>query len=1078
MDCKELKSIDELELETQEYSVYITDDKQTSNGSGILFYPGEGDSFYVFTCAHVVDSLIDPIHIYLLCPIDRNKEEYQICKVSTTHEKITYSPLDEITEEMGAHIHSVDIAIISLTKDKDLILQETKYFFAEVVKGNNVLAQGYPGKIGNPIQDLLENLDTIIGKVRHNNPRKNSFTFRTEDSFLDPANRVYELQGFSGSPLWLRDNVIEDVPEIAGLVISGMGQTVYRGNLNAVNIEAVKSIMKNHFHILIPSRIEGIPEEDIALGRNFFSCNKIQDSQEKQELYDQWILRETEKVRAYIDDIKFQKAIDIAKNAIKDSRFEFCSTEKRKEHMSYLLYCYEVCGLDEEFNNLEIEMNAQSVLRGHDPLRWMTLNFNKRNFKEVINYADKIINEKENPQIVILAEILKTMSRAYEENLPVEETVRIFLDEKEYLTIEGVDLDEERFIYQILGYVYGECYKDYIRAIRCLNRAYCLGYDNAVRESLGCAYYFMGIQKAMHEDDTVDVEKVDRASLYKARKCFLIILEKADELYIKSMMKRVGIVIYNTFFFLRDNYRVLTIYPLLKNNLPQIEEKILRDIEMKYARLICAQGSVDLQQFTHLTRTDRKLLWILGKIGEMLRCLDGPDYKVLQNDFQTEKELCQTISIIEKNKNDIEERERIPVIAGLINLYGWGRRIWNWDVATEIEDCVSLIRCTGNTKMIMAFEDFLYENTHILQMAEQKYLQTWKQYPSFISWQEVLQFYKRNGILEKADAWFEDLFANHAEYIKQEPEYAYRAYIEYIVDYRRDLQKALKFYIQYKDEMLDECIKKFWKQELMVYTNSFNNPESFERERSLLVSEGFIPENEFHRIVLIAYMCNLNSTKAWEHFSRDNPYFGICNFPGNSSLLTREGAQFLVWQRKISPHKEPDWDGMFFTKVDKINEQLLKEAWHVPVEVIISDMQVAVQRKISVDSWALYLLAVSEQLYLLEEFDVVYVTHCSIARMLDEMCHYENVYLHSVIAYLEILENVKIQSPEFEAQIIIRDKTEYCEAGSAIAMAIEEKIPVIIGEPSLRMNLIDSFKDYIIRPYEIEKVVEQIKGTI
>lgn len=39
-------------------------------------------------------------------------------------------------------------------------------------------------------------------------------------------------------------------------------------------------------------------------------------------------------------------------------------------------------------------------------------------------------------------------------------------------------------------------------------------------------------------------------------------------------------------------------------------------------------------------------------------------------------------------------------------------------------------------------------------------------------------------------------------------------------------------------------------------------------------------------------------------------------------------------------------------------------------------------------------------------------------------------------------------------------------------------MPVIIGEPSLRMNLIDSFKDYIIRPYEIEKVVEQIKGTI
>ena len=80
-----------------------------------------------------------------------------------------------------------------------------------------------------------------------------------------------------------------------------------------------------------------------------------------------------------------------------------------------------------------------------------------------------------------------------------------------------------------------------------MNRAYRLEQDHAVLETLGCAYYFLAIKDALREDDTVDIEKMDRVSLYKARECFLILLDKADELYLAAMMKREGGVIYNTF---------------------------------------------------------------------------------------------------------------------------------------------------------------------------------------------------------------------------------------------------------------------------------------------------------------------------------------------------------------------------------------------------------------------------------------------------------------------------------------------------------------------------------------------------
>lgn len=241
---------------------------------------------------------------------------------------------------------------------------------------------------------------------------------------------------------------------------------------------------------------------------------------------------------------------------------------------------------------------------------------------------------------------------------------------------------------------------------------------------------FLAIKDALREDDTVDIEKMDRVSLYKARECFLILLDKADELYLATTMKREDGVIYNTFYFEQDNYRILTLYPILMKNLPDDDAKMRRDFEMKYARTVCQSGSINLTQFRVLTAKDKTLLFVLAEEINML---------------------------------------------------------------------------------------------HI-----------------------ILQFYKRNNMLDKADEMFEKLFTEHKEYVESEPEYIYRAYILYILDYQRDLKKALQFYTMNKDEMKDGDIREFWESELMMCTNSFNNPKQFEEERKLLVEQGLMPEEEFY----------------------------------------------------------------------------------------------------------------------------------------------------------------------------------------------------------------------------------------
>lgn len=966
----------------------------------------------------------------------------------------------------NSQLHHIFSLILTLM---ELEIYGEKYCNA-VINNANILAQGFPGE-ETEVEELLDYVEGTYGKVLHNAADKENILWQIEDLHLDPGNRVYELNGFSGSPVW---NMEDNEKSIVGLFTNGVGRTIYRGKVHAVKIEAIKSIMKIFFQIRMETRILGIPEKDVAPERENSTCFSEEEETEISNVYDEWLVGQTEKVRAYIDDVKFQSAIDTAKSAINDGRFVKCSKIVASKHMKHLLYCYEGCLLYEEYGELEKEMQRRSFLEGHDPLRWITLNFGKRNFKETIAFTEELLKKEEiEENVKIIAEVYASISRAYVENVPAEETIGKFLDEKECLIIRINDMGTEALVYQMLGYAYGEHYKQYVKAVRCLNRAYRLEQDHAVLETLGCAYYFLAIKDALREDDTVDIEKMDRVSLYKARECFLILLDKADELYLAAMMKREGGVIYNTFYFEQDNYRILTLYPILMKNLPDDDAKMRRDFEMKYARTVCQSGSINLTQFRALTAKDKTLLFVLAEEINMLHILDFKSHARLKSIPNLDKRLYAVIENTERKLSEIDEKEQISVISMLLNLYRWGKYLFGWNVISRMKEHMKYIKSTKNQKMITTFDNFIYECSHESEEAEKRYIRSWEENPSFELWQEILQFYKRNNMLDKADEMFEKLFTEHKEYVESEPEYIYRVYILYILDYQRDLKKALQFYTMHKDEMKDGDIREFWESELMMCTNSFNNPKQFEEERKLLVEQGLMPEEEFHRISLVAYMCNLDSDNAWKHFSKKNPLFGKFGEEGEDiPALTNEGAQFLIWQRKYPPHMEMKWRAINIQRANEARKLFEREEWNISPESIAKKLKYEIQRSIAIDVWGLYLLAVVEKLEILEKFDCLYVTHFSVCRMLDEITHFKNENIEVILAYLESADHVKLQSPKFETQLQIRENAEYYEPCSTIAMAIEAEVPAVIGEPMLGRDIIDGFKNYIVRPGGIERMME------
>ena len=115
---------------TREYSVYISDEANTVQGSGVLFYAG-GDSMFVFTCAHVVENL-DKIKLFILKEIDASRDLYNVLRTEISAEQVVYSPLDEIQiNKFGEKLHTEDIAVIQIKKPEaiELSIEVVQYLF-------------------------------------------------------------------------------------------------------------------------------------------------------------------------------------------------------------------------------------------------------------------------------------------------------------------------------------------------------------------------------------------------------------------------------------------------------------------------------------------------------------------------------------------------------------------------------------------------------------------------------------------------------------------------------------------------------------------------------------------------------------------------------------------------------------------------------------------------------------------------------------------------------------------------------------------------------------------------------------
>ena len=1049
---------------TRAYSVLV---HGGTSGSGVLFYL-EGDTFFVFTCAHVIDNC-EQIRLDLLLPVDPDRDVYRTYRYIVDASQAVYSSLDTVqVNPDGQKVHSHDVAVIPVRKAEDMPLQETEYYIAEAHRNDHVYVQGYPGGLKEE-EILLDALDEAYGTVRVSAGDQEYFSIRIEDRFLDQTQRVYEMMGFSGAPVW---NMQEDKCSLCGLLSSGSGQTVYRGKVYAMKAELIRSIMKTHFQIVLKRKICGVPEKDVA--GNGGRTAVLDGNLENEMLSDgsvKWIETQCGKIRDCLTDLKLQAGIDIGREAYCNPEFERSPEEKQKSLMKLLLYMYEIADLDEDFAYIESEMCRRGFCAEHDTLRWISRCFGRKEYEKVLETAEEYLADHEySPDDRIYACVFayRNLSRAYVEDSRFEDTVGMLLDEHDNLVIKTGGSDTEALIYQMTGYVCGDKFHDYIRAVRCLNRSYEIGFDSIILESLGAAYYFLGVQDATNADGIADPEKIDYGALYKARKCFLIIMDKADNLFWSGTVKRVGLCVYNTFVFLRDNYRILMLYPQIRTYITMETPEELRDIELKYAKVLVQKGEIDLQQFDALTDQDKIFLKTAALAEQCSRELDTffPNRSAYEG---FEQRLRDVIDYIEQNICQISTEEQLGMRVMLLNFYGRGMILYKWNAMSVVKQCYAEICKAGNQQLNEQLANFVFELEHPIEETEQRYKNAFEKSPSIMSWQEWRNFYMRHRMFDQVDSMYRELFTRHTDLIADQPEYAFRGYIEYITCCQRDMIDALKCYKEAKDIFQDTEISGFLELELMALTNTFNEPERFETDRVQFLEKGLIGEEDYHRYAFIAYLANLNRDKTKEHYEyiKDEAVWTDQN--SRRTILPQYMIHYLCWTGQLKSQLPEFSRGMSPLVMEQVMQGYQQEKWHRTVPNA-EKKQFAISRTLIIDSWGLYVLAEKGILDTLKKLDSVYVTHPSVINLLKEFSSSQNGMVKNVLDFLEAGGNVRIQSPDFEHQIRVREKMVYNEFASCLALAYQKDCIAVIGLPGLQEDWIEYFAAKMIRVSQIEEL--------
>lgn len=1034
------------------YSVLITDEKG-KRGTGTLFYTEGLRFFYIFTCAHVIYTS-EAVDIHILIPGAEHPEERII---KAYKEQFHYSPIDEPQIIGDQSIHTCDIAIIECELC-NLFLEATRYAVFPMSSGERVLAVGYPQGSDTT---LYYQQDELSAKVLRFQNDQDYFVIRVDEGFLNAADREAELKGFSGSPVWDEQKLDNEIYLFGGFIAKGVKNNISRGRVNVMNARLLQNLMKDEFGITIETRLPLVPESDMAPG--YEDTNETVD---QLKVRASWVENERRKAKIYIDCLQLQKAVDVAKEAIGNSEFEKCTNDQKYSIYAVLLEAYRLARDYDIYDNFVDKMHSAGIHSGREYLTEAVRYYEASDFERAERCIEKAIanNPNGNEERVLSLAIRAEIDRDADIS-----TLSEVLGSKDQLLVMPKNEDEEQLLYQVLGYVLGFRFKETGRAIRCLNRSYQISGNPLILESLGITYYVHSIRDAFIEEgkDRVDPLKIYQGEIEKARDAFLRVFSAADEMWMKGTFRRAGLQIFKCFCFMHDNFRIYKHYHDVVKYVEFQDKEAKRDIQICYLDIAIHKEPIHLDDFDALTEHDKKYYELVGFLEGPMRLFNDA---LNVNPPITEKELLYILSEAERRLKELVETQiddRIgldSVRSTLINLYGYGILHYRWKAISAVEKHFAEIKNLLTADIFSVYLEELQSDD--LTLIEGRYSSFYEKHRDIISFNEWMHFYIRHGMLEKAKELYDSVFDERNFLIKDQPEYFYRSYIQFIEQYRLDLTPAIRCFVENKNEFKDVFIYMAIEMDLNFATVTFNSPDQMIEDAEILLNEGLYTQKDYNEKCLIINMLNCRPKFAEK--------YAVWVGGTNPSDISTYERMPLIW-KGVPFEQNPHWEIMKNHSVVELVNGYNNENWLCDPQDILQECMTNVKKSIVVDLWTLYLLWKKNLLVAFNGFKTIYITHNTVSMALQEMSQVRDEGICGVLMQLQVAANIKFVSPTLGQQLEVRGSNyEFREIHSACLLAEIMNCPAFVGE--FRFTIPEKLRSKVIRPIAFHSLIECVMG--
>ena len=856
------------------------------------------------------------------------------------------------------------------------------------------------------------------------------------------------------------ENEIENVYLFGGLIAAGVGNNVSRGRIKVMNARLMQSLMKDEFGITIETRLPLVPDEDIAPG--------YQEAETADQLQVRagWIENERRKAMTYVNSLQLQKAVDSTKAAIENSEFSKCSNEQKYSIYSIYLQAYRLSRDYDIYDKIVDEMHQAGVHSEREDLTQAVRYYEESNFDKALEHIRRALaknpdgNEENTLYIAICAEMDKDADI---------EILSEVLGSNDQLLIKPKDEDEEELLYQILGYVLGNRFRETGRAIRCLNRSYQVSGNPIILETLSIVYYFHSIRDAFIEEgkDRIDQLKIHQGEIEKARDALLRVFSAADEMWLKGTFRRAGLQIFKCFYFMHDHFRIFKHYHDVMKYFEFPDKETKRDIQICYLEVAIKKESQKFDEYDALTEHDRRFFSLVQMLEYPMRVFNGG---LAVEAGIGERELLEIITTAEKEIEELIETQTDDrlgfdgIHSTLINLYGNGILRFRWRALPDVKRHMAAMKKPLAKE---TFDIYLEElQTEDISAVEMKYKEFFENHNDIVSFEEWSHFYIRHGLFDKAKELYESVFTERKYLISDQPEYFYRCYIDFILTHHYNLLPAIECFVEHRNEFRDIFIRMTFEMDLNFATATFNHPDQMLEDAKVLFDEGVYSQEDYNNKCLIINMLNCRPSFAEQYAAWSKGANPFNSTPAERILLVWKGASF---------EQDVHWQSMKTKSIHEVVDFYRNEDWNRNPNNILKECNTAVKKEIVVDLWTLYLLQKDNLIGVFDHFKTVYITHNTASMALVEINHVVDDVISRLLITFQIAKNIKFLSPTIEQQLTVRSQEyEFQEVHSACLLARELNCPAFVGE--FRYPIPEVLRSKVIRPSSIDAVIDCVIG--